>query len=306
MLVWNGSQSTPIPVILNSTQGVKSMRVDAHQHFWRIDRGDYDWLSPELRVLYRDFLPEHLIGQLNEYKLDGSIAVQAAPTVAETEYLLQLYQQYDYIAGVVGWLDLEEEFFKKEYQRLKQVEGFIGIRPMLQDLPDDQWILRPRVLKNIELLVKDDFPIDILILPRHLPHINTLLREFPQLRAVIDHIAKPNISAGMTDFWRENIEELASYQNVMCKLSGMITEMKQPINKSEVQPFVQYILKVFGTESIMFGSDWPVCLLAGSYNEVYQTLVDVLPDDLTESDVKKIFGENAMRFYKLTPRGKFR
>jgi L-fuconolactonase len=278
------------------------MRIDAHQHFWKINRGDYDWLNPELQVLYRDFLPEDLVPHLMEHRIDGTILVQAAPTIAETEYLLSLYKRNPFIAGVVGWLDLESEIFIDEYRRLREEEGFIGIRPMLQDLEDDQWILRPKVLKSIEQLASDDFPIDILVVPRHLPYIEKLMEYFPNLRAVIDHIAKPDISSGMTEAWMESIAKLARYQNVMCKMSGMITEMKQPLKRTELKPFINHILKCFGTEAVMFGSDWPVCLLAGSYRDVYQTLLAQLPPSLTTCEFTNIFGENAIKFYKLTPR----
>lgn len=281
------------------------MKIDAHQHFWKLDRGDYDWLTPDLEVLYRDFLPEDLSFHLKEKQVHRTIAVQAAPTIAETEYLLWLYEKYDFIAGVVGWLDFEASNFQNQYKRYKNIKGFVGIRPMLQDIEDDQWILRPKVLKHIELLAHDGFPLDILIHPRHLPHITKLMREFPTLRAVINHIAKPAISSGITDFWKDYLKELAGYENVMCKLSGIITEAKQPFSIHGIKPFVQHVVEVFGTEAVMFGSDWPVCLLAGSYQDVYQVLIDCLPDSLTSSDLKKIFGENAMRFYRLKPRGDF-
>ncbi|WP_026695328.1 amidohydrolase family protein [Peribacillus kribbensis] len=276
------------------------MRVDAHQHFWRLDRGDYGWLTPEFGMLYQDFLPDQIRPHLLKHDIQRTILVQAAPTIAETEYLLSLYARYDFIAGVVGWLDLEAGEFKKEFERLLDDQGFVGIRPMLQDLEDDQWILRPDVLKSIEILAERDFPIDLLIKPRHLPHIRTLMREFPELRAVINHIAKPDISSGLDKEWKEGIEELAGYPHIMCKLSGIITEAAQPYSVSQIRPFVHHVVEAFGKDRVMFGSDWPVCLLAGSYDDVYGALRNTLPDSI---DLQKLFGENAARFYQLKTKG---
>ncbi|USK36657.1 amidohydrolase family protein (plasmid) [Bacillus sp. F19] len=275
------------------------MRIDSHQHFWTLYRGDYGWLTPELKVLFRDYLPGDLLVHLKENQFDQTILVQAAPTLAETEYLLRLYEQNDFIAGVVGWLNLESANFEKEYKRLKSHKGFVGIRPMLQDLEDDQWILRPEVNNNIQLLVDDDFPIDILVFPRHLPYIIRLLKIFPNLRAVINHIAKPDIANGILEPWKDHMAEIALYEKVMCKCSGMITEAKQPFSSSDIQPYVQHIISVFSAEKVMFGSDWPVCLLAGDYKQVYETLKETLPENLSRNDLQGIFGKNAARFYKL-------
>jgi L-fuconolactonase len=280
-------------------KGIKAMRIDSHQHFWKLARGDYDWLTPDFSVLYQDYLPEDLSQHLQPFRIDKTILVQAAPTIAETEFLLELYEQNEFIAGVVGWLDMESPSFASEYRRLRSHKGFVGIRPMLQDLEDDKWILRKSVLKNIELLVEDDFPIDLLIYPHHLPTIIQLLEVFPSLRAVINHLGKPRIAEQIIKPWKEQITEIASYKNVMCKLSGMVTEAGQEIQTSEIEPFVQHVIKVFGPHSVMFGSDWPVCLLKASYQDVVELLLSTLPDHLMDSDKAAIFGENAIRFYKL-------
>ncbi|NYE03479.1 L-fuconolactonase [Bacillus niacini] len=276
------------------------MRIDSHQHFWKLARGDYDWLTPEHSLLYRDYLPEDFSQNLQSFQMDKTIVVQAAPTMAETKFLLELYEQNDFIAGVVGWLDMESPRFASEYRRLKNQKGFVGIRPMLQDLDDDKWILRNNVLKNIELLVEDDFPIDLLIYPRHLPVIIQLLKTFPSLRAVINHLGKPRIAEQIIEPWKEQITEIASYQHVMCKLSGMVTEAGPQIKNSEIEHYIHHVVNVFGSRSVMFGSDWPVCLLKTSYQDVVELLLSTLPDYVTESDREAIFGENAFRFYKLT------
>lgn len=276
------------------------MRIDSHQHFWKLARDDYGWLTPDVSILYRDYLPDDLSHHLQTFQMDKTILVQAAPTIAETEFLLELYEQNDFIAGVVGWLDMESPSFVSDYRRLRSQKGFVGIRPMLQDLDDDKWILRNSVLKNIELLVEDDFPIDLLIYPRHLPTIIRLLKIFPSLRAVIDHLGKPRIAEQIIEPWKEHITEIACYKNVMCKLSGIVTEAGPQIQTSEIEPYIHHVLNVFGSQSVMFGSDWPVCLLKASYQDVVELLLSTLPDQLMESDMAAIFGENAFRFYKLT------
>lgn len=241
-----------------------------------------------------------MISVLQAKGIDKTIVVQAAPTIKETEYLLNLYHQFEFIAGVVGWLDLESASFKEDYKRLKREEGFIGIRPMLQDLNDDRWILRPKVMKNIEQLLIDDFPLDLLICPRHLPIILELLKEFPKLRAVINHAAKPDIKNGITPFWMDFMSEIASFENVMCKLSGLITEADhESWTYKEMEPFVHHLIDEFGADRLMFGSDWPVCLQAGSYQAVYELCESLLTQHMAKGSLSQVFGENANKFYKL-------
>lgn len=277
-----------------------NMRIDAHQHFWKVSRGDYGWLTPELKKLYRDFLPSDLIPHLEEHRIDYTVLVQAAPTQEETDFLLQLYEESNCIAGVVGWLDLEVNDFKDEFYRYKENSGFVGIRSMLQDLEDDRWILRPQVMKNIEILVEEDFPIDILVFPWHLPHIIELLKEFPSLRAVIDHAAKPNIAQAVIQPWKDDMTQIASFEKVMCKLSGLITEADHQHWKVEdIIPYIHHVVDTFSSDSILYGSDWPVCLLAGSYREVVMSLKQALSGKVTDTESALVFGENAMCFYKL-------
>lgn len=251
-------------------------------------------------ILYRDYLPHDLEPHLRKHGIDKTIVIQAAPTVEETAFLLELYSQYDFIAGVVGWLDLESSSFRDDYHRMRKHVGFVGIRPMLQDLKDDRWIIRKRVMKSIELLVSDDFPLDLLICPRHLPIVLELLEQFPKLRAVINHAAKPTIKSGVTSFWVDHMRKVASYEKVMCKVSGLVTEADQQNWKQEdFLPFVQHLINVFGADKLMFGSDWPVCLLAGSYRNVYEVFENALSKDFSEEKYTKVIGENASEFYKL-------
>ncbi|NEU30199.1 amidohydrolase family protein [bacterium LRH843] len=276
------------------------MKIDSHQHFWKLSRGDYGWLKPEMEVLYRDYFPEDLIPHLQEHEISKTIVVQAAPTMEETEFLLDLYEKTDFIAGVVGWIDLESDEFSKHYRRFRQHKGFVGLRPMLHDISDDRWILRPKVMEHLKLLVEEDFPLDILIFPRHLPHILELLDELPGLRAVIDHCAKPYIAKGELEPWKSEIDKVAKYKNVRCKLSGLITEAEH--NKwtvEDLKPYVSHVVNTFGPESVMYGSDWPVCLLSGTYSQVHNALVETLPKELSQEEIEKIFGGNTREFYKL-------
>lgn len=276
------------------------MRIDAHQHFWKMDNKLNDWPTPDLKLIYRDFLPEDLAIHLQAHHIDKTVLVQAAPLIEETEFLLDLATQYDFIGGVVGWIDMSSPEFPEQFAKLTNHPKFIGIRPMLQGLEDDQWILRPEVKRNIHILVENDFPIDILIYPQHLPYIVELLKEFPTLRAVIDHCAKPDIQHRQWEPWADSIAEVAAFASVMCKISGLVTEADhQAWQTSDFTPYIEHLLQNFGTNRLMFGSDWPVCLLAASYDEVVEVVESNLPQTMAKEDSKLLFGGNAQMFYKL-------
>lgn len=276
------------------------MKVDAHQHYWKVERGDYGWLTPSTGLLYADYMPEQLEETLAAYGFQRTIVVQAAPTVEETEFMLDLYDQHESIIGVVGWLELDApaEQFAETFARLRRHEGFVGFRPMLQDLPDP-WILRPRVMRNLERIVRDGFPLDLQLRPRHLPYMLEVMETYPTLTAVIDHAAKPFIAEGVLDPWREQMAEIAEYPNVMCKLSGLVTEADQTAWRwKELAPYVRHVVSVFGPDRIMYGSDWPVCLTTCSYEDVHDALVKALPPELPPEAHADLFGGNAIRFYK--------
>ncbi|MIL09687.1 amidohydrolase, partial [Salmonella enterica subsp. enterica] len=198
--------------------------IDAHQHFWKVDRGDYGWLDGAPELLRRNWLPADLAPLLKRFGVTRTVLVQAAPTAAETDYLLGLAGAHDFIAGVVGWLDLEADSFGADVARLKQRPKFLGLRPMLQDLDDDRWILRPKVLAALKVMQDQDIAFDILCLPRHLPHVIAAMSEVPRLRAVLDHLGKPPVASGDLAAWRAHIAGLAGLPNVYCKLSGLVTE----------------------------------------------------------------------------------
>lgn len=276
------------------------MRIDAHQHFWKIDRGDYGWITPELSVLYRDFLPNDLIPHLRQFNLDKSIVVQAAQTLEETDYLLSLSDASDQIAGVVGWLDLDDPDYRIHYKKHNQHPKYVGFRVMIQEMADPRTILQPHFVEALRYFAAEQVPIDLLVKSNQLEPVVELLTLVPGIRAVIDHIAKPAIATGELEPWKSQMSAIANHPNTYCKVSGMVTEASHTDWKLEdFTAYVQHILDVFGVERVLFGSDWPVCLLAAEYEEVVEVVMQALPESWTEADKARLFGLNAMDFYKL-------
>jgi L-fuconolactonase len=278
------------------------MRIDGHQHFWKVARGDYRWMSPVNKTLYRDYLPADLVPYLAKHKIDRTIVVQAADSVEETKFLLELAAENEFIAGAVGWLDLESPDFSGQFDQLRRNPKFIGLRPMLQDLPDDAWITRPSVLRSLRIIAEADFPFDFLTYSRHLPYVARALDEVGPMRAVIDHISKPDIKHHTLERWRDLLKEVAQHKTVYCKLSGMITEADHDHWTAEdLRPYINHAVDCFGWDRVIFGSDWPVCLLAGSYDQVIDAVREVLHGRMDAEGERKFFGLNALKFYKLSP-----
>ncbi len=276
------------------------MRIDAHQHFWRPERADYGWLTPAKGLLYRAFGPADLEPLLRAARIDRTVLVQAAPTEAETEYMLGIADATAWVAGVVGWLDLEALTFPERLDRFNAHPKFLGIRPMLQDLEDDRFILRAPVLTNLGYVASTGTPFDFLTFPRHLAHVASVLEQVPNLRAVVDHISKPAIAAGTLDPWRADIAAVAKFDGVCCKVSGMVTEADlAQWTRADLEPYVLHVLDVFGPDRLIYGSDWPVCLLAADYARVIGTLEDILAPRLSASEMAAVFGGNAARFYRI-------
>jgi len=278
------------------------MRIDAHQHYWKLSRGDYGWLTPDMGLLYRDYLPADLEPILERHRIDKTVLVQAAPTVAETDYMLSLAAKHDSIGGVVGWLDMGDPGFPRLFEEYRQEPAFVGIRPMLHDLSDDAWVIQPLVLENLRVLADHDFPFDFLVRPQHLPHVLQVLERVPNLRAVIDHIAKPRIKDQVLEPWGAQISAIARYENIHCKLSGMVTEADHANwTPADLKPYIDHTVNCFGLERVMFGSDWPVSLLASPYDRVIGALEEVLAPALDEDSMAHVFGGNAARFYGIAP-----
>ena len=276
------------------------MRIDGHQHFWKADRGDYHWMSPAVPALCRDYLPPDLMPYLAAHKIDRTILVQAAQTVAETDFLLNLAEQYSFIAGVVGWLNLDSHAFSVQFDEYRKNPKFIGVRPMLQDLSDDAWIVRPQVLRSLQTIADADFPFEFLTYTRHLPYVLQALEKVGPLRAVIDHISKPAISSHKLEPWKQLIAQIAQHRNIYCKLSGMITEADhQHWSSEDLRPYTDHAVDCFGWTRLIFGSDWPVCNLAGNYDQVVDGLTKALGSRMDAEAREKLFGLNAARFYKL-------
>jgi L-fuconolactonase len=276
------------------------MRIDAHQHYWKMDRGDYGWLTPELSVLYRDFLPNDLIHHLHQHNLDQTIVVQAAPTLEETDFLLSLSEESDTIAGVVGWLNLNDPDFPIHYERFSQHPKYVGFRVMIQEMPDASAILEPHFVEAFQYFAEKDVPVDLLVVSHQLEPVVQLLKLVPGLRAVIDHIAKPRIADGVIEPWKSQMTAIAKHPKLYCKLSGMVTEANHMEWKREdFAAYIQHVIEVFGTERVLFGSDWPVCLLAAEYDDVVDVLTQALPGNWSEADKARLFGLNAKEFYKL-------
>lgn len=280
------------------------MRIDAHQHYWKIDRGDYGWITPELPKLYRDYMPEHLAEHLIKHDIAGTIAVQAAPTVEETEYLFALADRSDSILGVVGWLDLFDPLHRRHFERYKRHPKFVGFRIMIQEMPAASRVLESAFVEALREYAQEDVPIDLLLKSNQLDSLNRLLNEAPGLRGVIDHIAKPPIASGSYEPWAEQMKQAAAHPNIYCKLSGMVTEADH--RSWEPEQFVRYIhhvLDLFGPHRVLFGSDWPVCLLAAEYDEVVSVLEQAIPRAWGERERAALFGDNARTFYKIGDRG---
>ncbi|MFC5529228.1 amidohydrolase family protein [Cohnella yongneupensis] len=278
------------------------MRVDAHQHYWKIDRGDYGWITPALPKLYRDFMPADLAEYLTKHGIEGTIAVQAAPTIEETDYLLELADRSESILGVVGWLDLFDPSHRRQYERFKQHPKFVGFRMMIQELPDASRILEPAFVEALRGYARDDVPVDLLLKSDQLDTLNRLLNEVPGLRGVIDHIAKPPIASGLQfEAWAEQMKRAASHPNIRCKLSGMVTEADHKSWKPEqFVRYIRHVLDLFGPDRVLFGSDWPVCLLAAEYDEVVNVLEQAIPQAWGVQERAALFGNNARSFYKLS------
>jgi L-fuconolactonase len=275
------------------------MRIDAHQHFWQIGRFKYPWMEGASSRLRRDYLPEDLRPILARNNFDGTLVVQATTDAGEAEWLLDLATRNEFILGVVGWVDLTSERLGDMLDGLQRHPRFKGVRHPLEDEADDQWLIRPDVLRGLKELERRRMPYDLLIRPRHLPLVLEVADKVPDLPLVIDHIAKPPIRTGVLDGWAQDLERVAAIPQVYVKVSGMITEADWKTWTGEhLKPFVQHAWNVFGPERCMFGSDWPVCLEAGIWKEVLAGFTQALGPVRKEIRAG-IMGKNAARFYHL-------
>ncbi|HUY92569.1 MAG TPA: amidohydrolase family protein [Pirellulales bacterium] len=280
------------------------LTIDAHQHFWQLGRPrpfDYAWLdAPQLAPIRRSFLPEDLAPQIAAAGVDRTIFVQTQHHLEENRWALELAERHAFIAGVVGWVDLASEACEEQLLEFEAHPKFVGVRHVTQDEPDDDFIVRPDVLRGLKTLEKHAVPFDLLFYVKHLHQVPALASALPSLPMVIDHLSKPHIKDRRLDDWLPHFKTAAKFPNVFCKLSGMITEADwRAWTADDLKPYVEAALECFGPERLMFGSDWPVCELAGTYAQVHQALVEAL-GPLSAAEQARIFGETAIEFYRLS------
>lgn len=277
------------------------MRLDAHQHFWKYSAADYGWINDSMAPLRRDFLPEDLQPLLAAEGFDGSIAVQARQSLEETRWLLELAAHSDIVKGVVGWVDLRSPELAAQLHQFGQNPKLVGVRHVVQDEPDDNFMLGSDFRRGIARLREYDLAYDILIFPRQLPAAVKLVREFPDQRFVLDHIGKPPIAEGRLAPWDPDIRELARSENVFCKLSGMVTEARWHDWKPEdFRPYLDVVLDTFTPARLMIGSDWPVCTASAPYSRTMALVRDYI-GRLSSAEQDSILGENCARFYRIKP-----
>ena len=275
------------------------MIIDSHHHLWKFNTADYAWMDKSMSILKQDYLPADLEKQLIGSGIVATVAVQARQNLEETRWLLEVAHQQPFIKGIVGWVDLCSEELDAQLEKFSKDPGLVGVRHVIHDEPDDDFMLRPAFLKGIEKLGQYNLTYDLLLFPKHLKRAIELVSLFPEQKFVLDHISKPFIKAGILDPWREEISALAVRTNVWCKISGMLTEADHKHWKYEdFLPFLDVVVEAFGTDRIMLGSDWPVCLLAGEYHQVMDIPARYFKD-LDPVEMEKISRMNCIECYEL-------
>ncbi|TGG93414.1 amidohydrolase [Natronospirillum operosum] len=275
------------------------MRIDAHHHFWQYNAAEYGWISDQMALLRRDYMPDDLLVELSQCNIDGTVVVQARQTEAETRWLLSLARENPFIKGVVGWVDLRAPDLEARLNEYKKEVWLKGFRHVLEDEPDPGFMLNSDFLGGVEALADHDFSYDLLIRPDQLPQAGELVRKLPPMRLVVDHMAKPDIRNQGWQAWADGMACLASFDHVYCKMSGLVTEADwQGWQPSDFEPYLDHVFQVFGPERVMFGSDWPVCKVAGRYRAVHALASDYVHRRYPEYEAA-VLGENAMAFYRL-------
>jgi len=273
--------------------------IDAHQHFWQVGRFDYPWMTSDLGVLYRDYLPDDLSPILKQNSIDKTILVQASNSVAESRWLLDLAESNSFIAGVVGWVDLMSPDIDAQLDELSAHAKFKGVRHLVESEPNDDWLIQPAVLSGLQKLSVRGLTYDLLVHTRHLKYVPVVAETCPSLKLAIDHLAKPPIASNGIEEWSHAFAPVARFPNIHCKLSGLVTETNwNSWHVDHLRPFVDCALEFFSADRMMFGSDYPVCLPAATYDRVLDSFQEVLKE-LSDTDREKIFSTNAAKFYRL-------
>lgn len=272
--------------------------IDAHQHYWHPARGDYGWMPKDNPILNRPYDPADLAPALDATGVQSTIVVQAAPTLDETEYLLGIADATPSVVGVVGWINFEDSGQRKHLERLAQHPKFKGVRPMIQDIPDDDWMLLDSVQWAYKTIASLDLVFDALGFPQHLKNFRTLLKRHPEMTVVLDHCIKPNIADGEFEAWADGMSALANETRAYCKMSGLITEAGPDWTTEQLRPYTDHVLSQFGPERVMWGSDWPVCRLRSEYEDWFQTAT-ALTSHLSIEERARVFGGTASEAYRL-------
>jgi L-fuconolactonase len=277
----------------------KTMRIDAHQHFWRYSPTEYNWMTEPMVAIQRDFLPGDLEPLLAAIHFDGCVAVQARQDLEETRWLLELAEKHAFIKGVVGWVDLGSEDLPEQLERFASHPRLAGVRHVVHDEPDDHFMLRPDFRRGISQLLDYGLTYDLLLFPKHLPIAAQLVEEFPDQPFVLDHIAKPGIAEQLFSPWQEDMYRLARFQNVTCKLSGMVTEAAwKQWKPGDFHRYLDIAMAAFGWSRLMIGSDWPVCTLSGEYEPAMKIVIDYVQKLPPEAQAA-ILGDNCAHFYQI-------
>jgi L-fuconolactonase len=278
------------------------MRIDAHHHLWTLARGDYGWLTPALAPIYRDFQLSDLAPHLSTAGIEGTILVQAAPTEAETMLLLDIAESAEVVRGVVGWTNFDAADGTARIDALAARNLLVGLRPMVQDIADDDWLLGPALAPLLTAMARNGLIFDALVLPRHLPKLLQVIARHPDLTFVLDHCGKPRLAIGEIATWQRDIALLAEHPNIVCKLSGLVTEAAPDWRIADLRQAVDHVVACFGPQRLLWGSDWPVVDLAGGY-AAWFVAAETLLADLSPFDKAAVFGRNAARIY-LSDRGR--
>lgn len=280
-------------------QFMRIPKIDSHQHFWHYDPAKHVWMNDEMSVLKTDYLPTDLKPLLKKCDLDGCVAVQANQAEVENDFLLELSNQHDFIRGIVGWVDLRADNLSERLEYYQQFPKIKGFRHVIHDEPDLDFMLQPAFMKGVSQLKSFGYTYDILIFAAHLPNTLEFIKALPNQAFVIDHIAKPNIKSGEIDTWKKQLKKVATFENVHCKISGMVTEADwKNWKKEDFTKYLDTVVEAFGINRIMYGSDWPVCTLAAQYEVQFNIVKDYF-SSFSKAEQDSFFGGNSSKFYKL-------
>jgi len=281
------------------TSSTANEKIDSHQHFWRYNPAEHGWMTDSMSAIRRDFQPADLKPLLDRVGMDGSVAVQARQSLEETRWLLELARRYDFIRGVVGWVDLRSAELPAQLRAFVGEKKLVGVRHVVQDEPDDEFMLREDFRRGIAQLQEFNLAYDVLIFPRQFPAAIRLVEQFPDQRFVLDHIGKPPIAEGKMQPWETGLRRLAKAPNVYCKVSGMVTEARWgKWQTGDFRPYLDVVFEAFGPERLMIGSDWPVCTVSASYESAMGIVLNYIAKR-PAAEQQAILGGNCTRFYRL-------